>query len=173
MLAQKKIPRSSRNQSVARNLGNARSDSSSPFQIPDNRAETAQLEKVQNTLQMANKNSRRRKNIKGKIKQEQLAIDGSDNRVAQFGENWEILEVADYLKRHQLKQQGTSYTTGKTVMTLTDGSIILIDINQYWRHESGTQENAYYDSSHTISDDNARTHYWTKKGYTIHQAQNS
>lgn len=173
MLAYKKKTHSSPNRSNGDNLENIKGRASPFLQIADNRPGTAQLEKAQNVLQRANRNSRRRQNIKNKKKQEKIAAEGSDKRVVEFGDNWEVLEVHDYLKRHQLKQQRMTGVTGKSVMTLTDGSIILIDANQYWRHESATQENAYYDSSHTISGDNARTHFWTKKGHSLYQDQST
>ncbi len=159
----------STNRSIANNIENDRSHESSAFQIADNRTRTAQLEKKQNVLQLANKNSRRRMNIEYKKKQEQIAEEGSDRRVVEFGDNWEVLEVRDYLRRHLLKQQSMTHIAGKTVMTLTDSSIILIDVNKYWRHESAVQENAYYDASHTIGSDNAKTHFWTKQGYSLYR----
>lgn len=142
--------------------------SSESFQIADNRSGTAQLQRMQDALQLANRNSRRRKNAKSQKEQEKITIGGSDRRVAEHGGNWEILEVGDYLKRHKLKLHSINAAAGKTVMSLTDGSIILIDVNQYWRHESAEQENAYFDASHAINGDNVTTHFWTKKGYSLY-----
>ena len=133
----------------------------------DNRAEATQLAIQQDTLQLANKNSRMRQNRKIKAVQTRIALERSKARVAKFGENWEVLEIADYLKRHQLRQSRVSQGVEKTVMALSDGSVILIDVNQYWRHQSATEENAYYDSAHVISADSTRTHFWTKHGYAM------
>jgi len=158
--------RNSSSKSAADDQAGSRTRVSPTSGIVDNRSTTTQLVKMQNAIQFANESSRRRKNARENKKEEQAAADGSDRRVAEFGDNWEVLEVRDYLARHQLKQQSIKHITGKTVMTLTDGSIILIDANQYWRHESASQENAYYDASHTINGDNALTHFWTQKGHS-------
>lgn len=135
------------------------------FQLPDNRPRAAQLQSLQNAIQFSNRNGRRRKFVRGRKKEEQAAQEGSDLRVANFGDNWEVLEISDYMKRHQLQMRRMNRSVGKSVMHLSDGSIILIDSNQYWRHESAEQENAYYDASHALSNDNTRTHFWTRKGY--------
>ena len=133
----------------------------------DNRAEANRLAIQQDTLQLANKNSRMRQNTKIKAVQTRIALERSNARVAKFGENWEVLEIGDYLKRHQLRQSRVSQGVGKTVMALSDGSVIHIDVNQYWRHESATEESAYYDSAHVISADSTRNHFWTKHGHAI------
>jgi hypothetical protein len=141
--------------------------SAAQFQLLDGRASTAQLQKTQQRIQLANKNSKRTAIAKLARSQAKLAKAASDRRVREFGANWEVLEISDYLHRHQLRQYRLKSNVGKTIMTLTDGSIILIDGNQYWRHESATAINAYYDSSHTINGDNTRTHFWTKKGHSL------
>lgn len=133
--------------------------------IADNRPQAAQLLSQQNTIQLANRNSRRRKFARDRRQEESAARESSDLRVANFGDNWEVLEISDYMKRHNLQMQRMTRVIGKSVMHLSDGSIILIDSNQYWRHESAGRQDEYYDSAHAINGDNAKTHFWTRKGY--------
>ncbi|MFT4862942.1 MAG: hypothetical protein ACI95C_002166 [Pseudohongiellaceae bacterium] len=169
MFSLKKKLASQGNNSFAASHHEKATGSAAQFQLVDARAGTTQLLKVQQAIQLANKNSKRRKHVQSQKAAETRAKAGSEQRVLAFGANWEVLEVADYLSRHQLRGYKLSSTAGKTIKTLTDGSIILIDVNQYWRHESATEEGAYYDASHTISGDSARTHFWTKKGHSLHQ----
>ena len=95
----------------------------------DNHAEVTQLAIQQDTLQLANKNSRMRQNRKIKAVQTRIALERSKARVAKFGENWEVLEIGDYLKRHQLRQSRVSQGVEKAVMALSDGSVIEAELN--------------------------------------------
>ncbi len=137
----------------------------STAEIPDNRARSAQLVNLQNAMQLANRSSCRSMFIRSQTRGETVKRQSSDMRVANYGDNWEVLEISDYMKRHQLRLRRMTRSINKNVMHLSDGSIILIDSNQYWRHESVDAEDEYYDSAHAINKDSSRTHFWTRKGY--------
>jgi hypothetical protein len=95
------------------------------------------------------------------MKKDNKPLDGAYLRVDQFGNNWDTLNRATYLKRHALKEQSSSYSEGKYIQHLTDGSIILTDTTgQYWRHEHAQNAGQYYDAHHVISASNADTHFW-------------
>lgn len=101
---------------------------------------------------------RGKKNDKATAEQEASAA--SDHRISQFGQNWATLNHQTYIDSHNLKFKKSERVAGKTVLHLQDGSIILKDSGGYWRHESATTVNAYYDNGHAINSDNALTHFW-------------
>lgn len=137
-------------------------------QIEDNRATTSQIKVAQAIMQFAGWNNRKRRNIERSLVKGKSLDSGLNRKVAEYGANWEVLEISDYLIRHQLKQKRRKSIAGQSVLYLSDGSLIVVDKSQYWRHESGSQGNAYFDSSHAANVDESKTHFWTRKGYSVY-----
>lgn len=95
------------------------------------------------------------------MKKKGTPLDGAHLRVDQFGDNWSTLDRETYMKNHDLKEQSSKFAEGKFIKTLKDGSIILTDTTgQYWRHEHAQNVGQYYDKNHTVSANNADTHFW-------------
>ena len=87
--------------------------------------------------------------------------EGAYARVENYGDNWATLDRNQYIKKYKLKQNKATWKPGKYIQQFMDGSIILTDLTgQYWRHEDGSIQNAYYDANHQINGNDALTHFW-------------
>jgi len=190
MYAQVKKPKENESRAVANPVAQKKSSGKQGFGLVDNRREVLVQRKVADeiksiqfiendisrsnspklnrgmvrdtTLQLANKNGRKRQKEQAKAREEKSAKENSDYRVDRYGENWADLKIETYLNKHNLKKSKVTKLPGKVVITLQDGSIILKDVNGYWRHESAFTEDAYYDENHIINADNALTHFWDR-----------
>lgn len=145
----------------------------SSFDIPDNRPRTAQLIAMKNSIQLANHNSGPRKFVRTRDREyrdiNRSSVLGADD----IGQNWEVLEISDYMRRHHLRLRRMSRSPEKSMMHLSDGSIIVIDSNQFWRHVSADSEGEFFDSTHGINKDSSRTHFWTRRGYAQYKLKQS